>query len=528
MAATTAAAAAASARPPRIDLDALIQSLPACIRCRQCRRGCDTLLPKCRQCAKAGVECKFLDHGRKEHLPRSYISDLVDQVRRIEGQQHPHLLLAASADHAQDASLAAQLQADAIISDTSLHYDHHFAFAADSYRYLGAESCLLKSPRLEAAKGRSPFEGNEEDDEWQLSTKESAAKQYELLELFLQTIQPVYPILDESLRYLTEELPPDLTPTEQFSLYMIYSISCYILPNTGKRQNAHQVWNPTGRLSYHQANSIKYRALATQYFEKAMEHLDAATVDPTIATLRSVLLLAINSSFDPKSGNSGQQIALAARLAFDLESKRELQELEPNDVEMLRRMHMTIFSLENQVASTLDRPALFPEPESELCFDKAKPADYMCSLFRLQNRFRKGDYATKQEVKKLLPLLDEKAELLPIVRIVLHMTHLLLNPCWGSAWHVLEAVVSLGGVHVFVTPHWVYRAGTVLIQNIPSIFGGNLIQLYSNALLVLELSSWKWPSSAALSASLVDLMAHMKTKYRPDWSDKLQQGDVRI
>jgi hypothetical protein len=91
-----------------------------------------------------------------------------------------------------------------------------------------------------------------------------------------------------------------------------------------------------------------------------------------------------------------------------------------------------------------------------------------------------------------------------------------------------EAVVSLGGIHVFTTPHWVYRAGTVLIQNMPAIFGGNLIQLYSNALLVLELSSWKWPSSATLSASLVDLMQHMKMKYRPDWSDTLQQGDVRI
>lgn len=152
----------------------------------------------------------------------------------------------------------------------------------------------------------------------------------------------------------------------------------------------------------------------------------------------------------------------------------------------------------------------------------------MCSLFRLQNRFRKGDYTAKQSLKKYLPPLDDKDEHLPIVRIVLHMTHLLLNPCWGSAWHVLEAVVSLGGIHVFVTPQWVYRAGTVLIQNIPEIFGGNLIQLYSNALLVLELSSWKWPSSAALSASLVDLMAHMKSKYRPDWSDKLQSGDVRI
>jgi hypothetical protein len=174
-----------------------------------------------------------------------------------------------------------------------------------------------------------------------------------------------------------------------------------------------------------------------------------------------------------------------------------------------------------------------------------QPAQYMCSLFRLQNRFRKGDYVTKQQMKKLLPRLDERAELLPIVRISLHMTHLLLNPVWGSAWHVLyvsllyrtsaasntlprEAVVSLGGIHVFVTPHWVYRAGTVLIQNMPAIFGGNLIQLYSNALLVLELSSWKWPSSATLSASLSDLMQHMKIKYRPDWSDKLQHGDVRI
>lgn len=81
---------------------------------------------------------------------------------------------------------------------------------------------------------------------------------------------------------------------------------------------------------------------------------------------------------------------------------------------------------------------------------------------------------------------------------------------------------------MFVTPHWVYRAGTVLIQNMPSIFGGNLIQLYSNALLVLELSSWKWPSSATLSASLVDLMQQMKIKYQPEWSDKVQLGDVRI
>jgi hypothetical protein len=66
-----------------------------------------------------------------------------------------------------------------------------------------------------------------------------------------------------------------------------------------------------------------------------------------------------------------------------------------------------------------------------------RPAEYLCSLFRLQNRFRKSDPATREQLKKLLPLLDEKGLHLPIVRIFLHITHLLLNPVWGSAWHVL-------------------------------------------------------------------------------------------
>lgn len=66
----------------------------------------------------------------------------------------------------------------------------------------------------------------------------------------------------------------------------------------------------------------------------------------------------------------------------------------------------------------------------------------MCSLFRLQSRYRKGDFVTKEQLKQLLPPLDEKAEHLPIVRISLHMTHLLLNPVWGSAWHVLYVTIS--------------------------------------------------------------------------------------
>jgi hypothetical protein len=251
---------------------------------------------------------------------------------------------------------------NSVISETQSRHQHHFAFAGNSYRYLGSESCLLKSPRLCPRTVRSPLKLDDDDDDWHLSWKKLPAKEFELLGLYLEVIQPVFPILDMTLPYLTQEAPVQTSGTEKFSLNMIYSIACYILPSTGKKGKTEDLWNPSGRLSYHQANWLKYRTLAGEYFTDAMKYLEEATVEPSLATLRAVLLLAIHSSFDPKSGNMGQQIALAARLEFDLKAKGELQELQPNEVIMLRNMHMTIFTLENQVASTLDRPALFPEP----------------------------------------------------------------------------------------------------------------------------------------------------------------------
>jgi len=70
----------------------------------------------------------------------------------------------------------------------------------------------------------------------------------------------------------------------------------------------------------------------------------------------------------------------------------------------------------------------------DLEFDRTRPADYLCSLYRLQYRFRKGDNAAKESVKKYLPAFDDKGVLLPGLRMALHQTHLLLKPCWGSAW----------------------------------------------------------------------------------------------
>jgi hypothetical protein len=436
----------------------------------------------------------------------SYIAELVDHVRRISVGSHPTAI--TPGDGLLQSSTATVVpKAESVISEQP-HFDHHFARTGDTYRYLGAEACLIKSPRrIQSAMMQTPID---EDHDWQLVWNESPTKNYELVQVYLKVIHPLFPIVDSSVRFLAPDVPADLTDQEKFSINMIYSIGCHVF--SGKESK-------TTPRHFNQRNSLKYRFFAVTFFNRAMEYLEASTMDPTIATLRALLLFAINSLFDPRSGNIGQQVALATRLALSLEanidSKLESGEFTSVDLDMIRKMHCTIFNLENEIASALDRPATFPEPNMVLRFDRENPAEYLCSLYRLQHRFRKGDVS----VKSLLPSFDQPAQLNPGLRMIIHQTHLLINPCWGSAWHVLECVVAWDAIHIFLTPHWVYRAGCMLIQNMPQIYGVDLVQLYSNALVVLELSSRKWPSSASLSASLTEVMQHLKTKFRLSWED---------
>ena len=138
----------------------------------------------------------YHDHGRGALVPRrygfqldeqhsltlySYISELVDHVRRLEASNSSSP--AASADTPQSSSLNAAFKNETALPGTSLQYEHHFAYAAESYRYLGSESCLLKSPRLQSTYVRSPFE---EEDDFVLEWKSSSQKLYELVEEYLE------------------------------------------------------------------------------------------------------------------------------------------------------------------------------------------------------------------------------------------------------------------------------------------------------------------------------------------------------
>lgn len=165
-----------------------------------------------------------------------------------------------------------------------------------------------------------------------------------------------------------------------------------------------------------------------------------------------------------------------------------------------------------------------------MCLDASRPAEYVCSLYRLQNRWRKGDAATRRWAENRLPLLDTKCELPPSLRLILHQTHLLLNPIWQTAWQVLESVITIGSIHVFVTPHWAYRALTIIINEDWNKFHPeDVIHLYSNALVVLETSSWKWESGSALAGSLENLMQQKRRKTKGSlWDKTYTINDVRI
>ncbi|ORY10477.1 hypothetical protein BCR34DRAFT_539470 [Clohesyomyces aquaticus] len=502
----------ASNPTPEIDLDALIAALPACKRCRDCRRGCDTTLPRCRQCTKAGQECIFFDHGRNEFLPRSYVSALVDHVRNISTQPHTQAAHATPGETPRESVPTASVQSESGDSDSS-SYEHHFAFAGGSYRYLGARSCLVSSPRLTHSTPTPP--GEMEDEDLEMVWK-NPLDYNELVQTYLTIIHPLYPILDPTSRFLVNDVDAGiLTQSELFALNMIYSISCHIVP--GKKTK----YTYSGKLSFQHATSLKYHYFGNLYFQQAMTYLDESTVEPTIETLRAVLLLAINSLFDPKNGNIGQQVALATRLCLDL----EFQDRGHEDRALLEDMHSTIFCMENEIAAVLDRPATFPEPHCPLSFEPNNKSRYLCSLYRLQHRFRKGDYS----VRSLLPpavgpnnVIDPR--LGPSLGLALHQTYLLIFPSWASAWHVLESVVAHGCIHVYLTPHWIYKAATVLIHNITAVDKENLMTLFSNAVVLLEIFQRKWPGSGALAASLYDVLNQTRSSRRPEWGPLALDG----
>lgn len=168
-----------------------------------------------------------------------------------------------------------------------------------------------------------------------------------LMMIYMDNIQPVYPVIDESLPFLSSNWLIDrdldsLDARQLFTLDLVHSIaSRYIIDNISTDQRG------------------SYRVLASECHARALILFDKATTDISIPTLRAVILAALHSLFSPQQGNCEQLIGLAVRLAMELHASDKQARSDEGTIQQLYRV---TYCIENQVATTLDRPALLPEP----------------------------------------------------------------------------------------------------------------------------------------------------------------------
>ncbi|KAJ5761421.1 hypothetical protein N7533_003460 [Penicillium manginii] len=264
-----------------------------------------------------------------------------------------------------------------------------------------------------------------------------------------------------------------------------------------------------------------YQKLADSCHRKALFIFDKAATDISIGTLETVTLAALHSLLSPQTGNIGQLIGLAARLAIDLGAV-DRPHINSNEENKIEQIYKSVYCLENQYATALDRPGLLPppviDPESRIS------QDILCLIYQIQSRFR--SHRGNVDSTPLLQELDGYFSTIEQMSIrsrgsilaTVYETRLLIQPDdEESAVCLLDIYSQRFYIRTALSPSWAYRAGLVVISRAAHLHpdaiqncGGGLrkrYQAYGNCLLFLEQCSRRWPSANALRMSLQEVFS---------------------
>lgn len=514
-----------------IDLETLLASLPACKRCRRNRRRCDTKLPSCANCSKAGVECIFYDHALQEELPRSYIASLVEHLTREENTVAPI-----------DTSAAAVVPP--VLTAENAQAGHHFAYAQGAYRYLGAGSHLLDIRDDGAKSSRSHL---------QLSRPALPLPSYAVVDpipgdlriyltrLFFETIHKVYPFLDplssallsESASSSPSSRPP--SATQEFVQEMIWAVACHC-------ERSDDDTSTTSIVERKQ----RLHALGAAAHARALRRIEQATAAQAVSTLQVVVLLVLYTLLCPATGgNISQQLGFAIRLVIDLCESGSDNEGEDDAAgerpPPLSSLYKVIYCLENYVCGVLVRPTALPEPVEPLMIpsfsvflssstpspDDSCTLNLLCTLYRVQARCRNGGRIDADETHSelhsaVLAFADDHQKhkvhekqqngeapvqtLHPNVAAVLGETCLLLDPTsTGASVALLDAYTDPGYLATFLSPYWVHRVATVVLDALLDGKGSSqqrLVRAYGQAVALLTSWASTWDAAGVLRQAL--------------------------
>lgn len=377
-------------------------------------------------------------------------------------------------------------------------------------RYIGPLSCLsqslsiIENPATKALQIPSPPPLHlRRDSEFAI---DHTTHQY-LMQKYFSEVHPLYPFVDETLPFLSpdweiENANNTLNPRESFILESIYSISSHLVVGESK--------------NHEQAES--YLKFSKQCYCQGLKAFEKAATDISLQTLQVVTLAALHSLFSPQHGNFGQLIGLAARLAIDL-GIRNRPRSDENEDNKINQVYMSVYCLENQYATAMDRPTLLPDPIIDM--QSTDPHDFLCALYGIQSRFR--SHPENVEVETLLREVEARldaVEQIPIaprhtiIAVAFETRLLIQDNDEGSAVRLIETYSQISYIRTSLCPLWAYRAGSIVASKIsrqhyehvssenPAHQFNQNHQAYINCSLILDQMSRRWPSANALKVSL--------------------------
>lgn len=228
--------------------------------------------------------------------------------------------------------------------------------------------------------------------------------------------------------------------------------------------------------------------------------MEMATAEPTIATLQASTLLALYSLFEPRQGNYSQQIGFAVRLAIDLAGS-ESYEVPP----ALTSLQTILYCLENQAGSIFVRPTSLQEPLRPIRFAGVEPLELLCSLFRAQTRYQRGELDDDTRKAFIALVNDEVGDMHPNLAATIGETHLMLDPTTSAAIKLVETCSTPRFVATFVTPYCIQKAACLIVDGYHSgdeLLKSEMLFAYSRAMSLLGALSMKWKSAGTIADAL--------------------------
>ncbi|KAI1105599.1 hypothetical protein F4804DRAFT_303939 [Jackrogersella minutella] len=332
----------AAPAPPSLTVatrDSIQPLLPTCQRCRRLRRKCDTQLPNCRLCEKAGVECTFYDHVLNQALPRAYVDSLLvrlDQLRTVKDG-----ITASPLQHEPVSSARAMIPSPAQQASTPVeeHVPKRAPISFDvvipskstagKSRYWGSSSVFALAVEIihhASTKGLiSPqdslaSETVEDEDDGETAADNgpfhrdiapaSAADVQALASLYIVSMNTLYGFVDES------------TVSSDVEAYLSMRERPGFDPRALHGKAAHQYFRITMICAISCANQARYRpsraAESLAYYSNAVACVEEVTSEVSPASLQALLLLIVLCLFYPRKGDIWKLLDYACRLTVEL------------------------------------------------------------------------------------------------------------------------------------------------------------------------------------------------------------------